>query len=92
MRTNAEIGIKKQIRQVSSGAKRTMRIYKLEYSRTSLIRTPGTIKIRSSYPEFVLTEFVLTRFYCISITNVLMNSRVSIVRRLLKKEKSGAVV
>ena len=66
------------------------------YSRTSLIRTPGTIEFRSSYPEFVLTDvicienalkgteivfvfinrkfvltvFVLTRFYCMSMPPV----------------------
>ena len=31
---------------------------KHKYSRTSLIRTPGDHQIRSSYPEFVLTDVI----------------------------------
>ena len=34
------------------------------YSVLSLERTPGTVKVCSPYPEFVLTVFVLMSVYC----------------------------
>ena len=65
------------------------RLGNILYVRTSLVRKPGTVKLRSSYLElvltniiciektskgteivFVLTVFVLTKFYCNFVTSL----------------------